>query len=124
MPTFAQKQNQPQQPSSGNLARSNMVSPVASHAHDVLHLQRTIGSQAVLRLLQARAEGFEARTDIEVNSEIPATTRFALRTGGRSRRRAGNAHARVTATRRLLLWARMRDVSDGAVGSGASALAD
>jgi hypothetical protein len=48
-----------------------MVSPAASHAHDILHLQRTIGNQAVLRLLQAEPNG------LEVGPVSEATTRFA-----------------------------------------------
>ena len=62
MRTFAQKRNQPQRKSSANLTRSNTFAPVPGHAaNPFLHLQSTIGNQAVLRLLQARADGLDAR---------------------------------------------------------------
>ena len=49
MRTFAQKQNQPQKPVSSSLARLNMATPGPDHReHPILHLQRTIGNQAVL----------------------------------------------------------------------------
>jgi hypothetical protein len=57
MRTFAQKQNQPQKPVSSSLARSNTAAPGLHHrAALILHLQRTIGNQAVLRMLQTHAE--------------------------------------------------------------------
>lgn len=60
MRTFAQKQNQPQKPVSSSLARSHTATPALHHRADlILHLQRTIGNQAVQRLLQANAEEFE-----------------------------------------------------------------
>lgn len=78
MRTFAQKQNQPQQKSSANLTRSNALAPAASHGtHALLNVQRTLGNQAVPRLLRARADGLEAGFDTEVDAEIPATARFA-----------------------------------------------
>jgi hypothetical protein len=53
MRTFAQKQNQPQKPVSSNLARPNMATLGPDHSeHPTLHLQRTIGNQAVQRMLQ------------------------------------------------------------------------
>src|ERR1041384_6937931 len=84
MRTFVQKQNQPQQKSSACLTRSNRLAPAASQsANSLLHLQHTIGNQAMLRLLQARADGLEASSDTEVNptteirSETVTTTPFA-----------------------------------------------
>src|SRR5690348_15530355 len=53
MHTFAPKQNQPEQKSSTNLTRSNVSAYASSHkAPPLLHFQRTIGNQAVLRSLQ------------------------------------------------------------------------
>jgi outer membrane protein OmpA-like peptidoglycan-associated protein len=64
MKTFAQKQNQHQQKSSANLATQNTPKSVTSPGeHPLLHLQRTIGNQAVLRLLQAGADGLESDVD-------------------------------------------------------------
>lgn len=61
MHSFAHKQNQPRQKSSTHFIKSNKSAAVVSHeAHPLLHLQRTIGNQAVLRLLQARADGLES----------------------------------------------------------------
>ena len=84
MRTFAQKQNQPRQESSARLTRPNALAPAASQeTHPLLDLQRTIGNQALLRLLKASADGLEtgARTDVsptaEGRSETPTTTRFA-----------------------------------------------
>jgi hypothetical protein len=84
MRAFAQKQNQLQQKSSANLKRSNASAPAASHdAHPLLQLQRTIGNQAVMRLLQARADGLAAASHIEIGpttegrSENPTTNSFA-----------------------------------------------
>jgi hypothetical protein len=58
MRIFAQKQNQPQQKSSADLTRSNAASTAAAgrQLHPLLHLQRTIGNQGVLRLLRARSD--------------------------------------------------------------------
>jgi hypothetical protein len=78
MHTFAQKENQSEQKSSANLIRSSTPVPAVNHqANPLLNLQRTIGNQAVLRLLQARADDLEARSRIEVDSESRATGRFA-----------------------------------------------
>ena len=61
MRTFAQKQNQPQKRVSSNLARPNMATlgPDQSE-HLILHLQRTIGNQAVQRMLQTHSEELKA----------------------------------------------------------------
>jgi hypothetical protein len=57
MRTFAQKQNQPQKPVSSSLALSNTATRGLHHPADrILHLQRTIRNQAVLRMLQTQAE--------------------------------------------------------------------
>jgi hypothetical protein len=84
MPTFAQKQNQPQQKSSETLTRSKRLAPAASYeAQQILHLQHTIGNQAALRLLRGGADRVDAASDTEdgstteVRSETPTTTRFA-----------------------------------------------
>jgi hypothetical protein len=56
MRTFAQRQAQPQKPVSSNLARSHTATPRQQHILNiVLHLQRTIGNQAVQRMLQTHA---------------------------------------------------------------------
>jgi hypothetical protein len=61
MRTLAQKQNQPQKRVSSSLARSNTAtSGPTLHSHPLPHLQRTIGNQAVLRMLQTDVEKPEA----------------------------------------------------------------
>lgn len=60
MRTFAQKQNQPQEQASANLARSNTAS-----------LQRTIGNQAMQRAVQIHAENLKA------GLHAPSSPRFA-----------------------------------------------
>jgi hypothetical protein len=84
MRAFAEKQNQPQQKSSAGLTRSNRLLTAASQsANPLMYLQRTIGNQATLRLLQAGANCPEASSDTEasptteIGSETPTTTRFA-----------------------------------------------
>jgi hypothetical protein len=58
MKVHAQKQNKTQQRTSSNPTRSVAKPLVASHVvHPLIHLQRTIGNQAVQRLLDANAEG-------------------------------------------------------------------
>jgi hypothetical protein len=55
MQTFAQKQTQSQQPTSSSPALSNLATPGLNRRADLmLHLQRTIGNQAVLRMLQTQ----------------------------------------------------------------------
>ena len=72
MRTFAQKQNQPQKQLSSSLARSNTATSEPNfQSYPILHLQRTIGNQAVQRLLQAKPDDLEAR------SSINEVTRFA-----------------------------------------------
>ena len=62
MRTFAQKQNQPQKQVSPGLARSNTSAPGLHHRADlILDLQRTIGNQAVQRILQTNVEELKAR---------------------------------------------------------------
>jgi hypothetical protein len=54
MRIFAQKQDLPHKPLSSILARPDRTIPgSAQHEHPILHLQQTIGNQAVQRLLQA-----------------------------------------------------------------------
>ena len=52
MRTLARKQKQPLRQSSANFTASNSESVASDRAHQILHLERTIGNQAVLRLLQ------------------------------------------------------------------------
>lgn len=69
MRTFAQKQHQPQKQVSSSLGRSNTAPTRPNlHSHPLLHLQRTIGNQAVLRLLQAKAEEPEVRLTAAASS--------------------------------------------------------
>jgi hypothetical protein len=71
MKTFAQNQKQSQQQSSTELTRPNRVVPAASHqASAVLHLQRTIGNQAALRLPGAEAEGLDAISRAEASANF------------------------------------------------------
>ena len=61
MRNFAQKQNQPQERVSPSLARSNTAtSGPIHHTHPILHLQRTIGNQAMQRLLRAKSGDLNA----------------------------------------------------------------
>ena len=72
MRAHAQKQPHSQQQLGLNIRRSSGKSLATSHTvHTVLDLQRTIGNQAVQRLLHANAEG------LEMGSDTSATTRFA-----------------------------------------------
>jgi len=72
MLTSAQKQNQPQEPVSSSAARSKTPTRRSDHhEHLILHLQRTIGNQAVQRLLQPNAEEFKA------GSANPAAPRYS-----------------------------------------------
>ena len=72
MRVHAQKQNQSQRQVSPNITRSNAKPPPANHTvHSILHLQRTIGNQAVQRLLHPNAEALEA------GSDTTPTSRFA-----------------------------------------------
>jgi hypothetical protein len=58
MRTFIQKQNEAQQQSSSNIMRPSAVHHAKSHpTHPILQLQRTIGNQAVQRMLQAKSNG-------------------------------------------------------------------
>src|SRR5215470_9000328 len=71
MRTFVQKHTQPQSSSS---ARSNIATPGLNHRADlILHLQRTIGNQAVRRMLQIRTEG----TEVELTGRQQEAQRFA-----------------------------------------------
>jgi hypothetical protein len=62
MRSFVQKQNQPQKTNSTSLARSHTATPALHHRADlILNLQRTVGNQAVQRMLPTNAEESEAR---------------------------------------------------------------
>ena len=73
MKTFVEKQNQRQQKPSAILAKQNTRASTAHHElHPLLHLQRTIGNQAVLRLLQAgNAPRVLARQPADVEEDKP-----------------------------------------------------
>lgn len=72
MRAFAQKQNLSQGQATSDLARRNTAtSRSAHHLPPIMHLQRTLGNQAVQWLLQAKPD------DLEVRSSINGVTRFA-----------------------------------------------
>lgn len=72
MPTFAQRQNLSQGKATSDLARRNTVtSRPIHHSHPILHLQSTLGNQAVQRLLQAK------RGDLQARSRMNQVPRFA-----------------------------------------------
>jgi hypothetical protein len=84
MRTFAQKPNANQQTASAKSAiprRAQVERGLEGGA--VLHLQRTIGNQAVQRLLQSRTEESEA-TLASRNGAIPPSVHQALSSPGRS----------------------------------------
>jgi hypothetical protein len=57
MQTFAQQQKQLRKPGATSLARANIATAESAHReHPLIHLQRTIGNQAVQRMVQAHAE--------------------------------------------------------------------
>lgn len=96
MRAFVRKQNQPQKPVPPSLARPNMATfGPYDHVHSVLHLQRTIGNQAVLRALQTDVAEHEAGLTGSVLprlghdfSMIPAHPPSAGNTGGAVVKRA------------------------------------
>ena len=72
MRTYAEKSKATRQAKSANPARtSRAFSEQSREVHHILHLQRTIGNQAVQRLLQSKTEDLE---DVSLNSASP---RFA-----------------------------------------------
>ena len=72
MRTFAKEQNHPQQRVSSSITRlSTAAAPLGQQAHRIVRLQRTLGNQAVPRLLQAKPDDLEAR------SSTKGVTRFA-----------------------------------------------
>ena len=61
MRTFAQKQKQPQKTESSSLARPNTATPRLNHRVElILHLQHTMGNQAVQRSLQTNSDELKA----------------------------------------------------------------
>jgi len=71
MRIFARKQNQPQKPASSSFARLNTaILGLTHHANPLLQLQRTIGNQAVRRMLQTHAEELKATTRVRPSSAI------------------------------------------------------
>lgn len=79
MKTFAEKQNQRQQKSTANLTKQHRLTPPAIHeVHPLMHLQRTIGNQAVLRFLQAaRAGAVKAEPQMQPLQLSPSGERIA-----------------------------------------------
>jgi hypothetical protein len=71
MHTFAQKQNPPQQTPKLNRTRTSSAVSLTKQVHPILPLQRTIGNQAVLRLLQAKTG------ELEADSAAPTLSRTA-----------------------------------------------
>jgi Domain of unknown function (DUF4157) len=71
MRTFVRKQNPPQRTPTLNRTGTSSAVSATRQVHTILHLQRTIGNQAVQRLLRASADG------LDVGSGATATTRFA-----------------------------------------------
>src|SRR5215217_8938546 len=72
MRTFARTQHQPQKQVSANWFRSNTAAAGSTpRSHPILHLQRTIGNQAVLRMMLANAE------EANVSLASAASPRFA-----------------------------------------------
>lgn len=72
MRTFAQKQDQPREQVSSSFARSNTaILGTNHHANLLLHLQHTIGNQAVQQMRQTHSE------ELEVGSTSTAASRFA-----------------------------------------------
>src|ERR1044072_8723801 len=67
MLTFSRKQNQPQPESSSLTQSKTPAAPTSPEAHPLLHLQRTVGNQAVLQLLQAGGDGPEAASYTEAS---------------------------------------------------------
>jgi hypothetical protein len=60
MSSFSLKQNQPQQRTSSDTAsRKALAHSTSHHEHPILNLQRTIGNQAVLRLMRAGSQAGE-----------------------------------------------------------------
>jgi hypothetical protein len=76
--TLKRKQKQPQQNLSANLKSSYTLAPAASNrAHPILHLQRTMGNQAVLWLLQSRQDGLavgSAHAPITIQPRLAVNT--------------------------------------------------
>ncbi len=78
MRTFAHGQKPTRQTKSAIAkAQNGTFAAQPDEVRSILHLQRTIGNQAVLRSLQARADGLEAGSVTEVDSETPAAARSA-----------------------------------------------
>jgi hypothetical protein len=75
MPTFAQKQNQPKAQVSSRLVRPQLATPYAGSCNHPIHdLQRIIGNQAVLRMLQIPAEPGVAREHLQRKEDRASTS--------------------------------------------------
>lgn len=71
MQTFARKQNQPQEPVSSSLARSNIVKSAPDYdRHPIQQLQRGIGNQAMQRMLQNHVGEPEARSTVAISPRL------------------------------------------------------
>jgi hypothetical protein len=80
--TLKRKQTQSQQDSSPNLKSSYARAAAASNrAHPILHLQRTMGNQAVLWLLQTQQDGLAVGS---AHAPITTQPRLAVNTPGDS----------------------------------------
>ena len=63
MQSYAQRQNRLQKPVASSLARPKMATPKSTpREHPIFRLQRAMGNQAVLRMLQTHAE--ECETEV------------------------------------------------------------
>jgi Domain of unknown function (DUF4157) len=81
MRAYAQKQNQLQKPVSSSLARHNMATLGPDHSkHPLLHLQRTMGNQAVQRMLQSHPE--ERKAGLSGTASLHLQTKLTINKPG------------------------------------------
>jgi hypothetical protein len=79
MPTSAPKQKQLQQEVAASLGRSGAATHgPAPPAHPILHLQRTIGNQAVGRLLQAKLDDHQTHPRIDKATGLRLQTKLKV----------------------------------------------
>lgn len=107
MRTFAQKQNPTQQPKASQLTESaksmksgRVFSGPSYDVHSILHLQRTIGNQAVQRLIQENPKDSRSETSVppiiqEVLSAAGASQPLDSTTRGFMESRFGHNFSRV-----------------------------
>ena len=88
MRTFAQRQNLSQRRATSDFARRNTVASRSIHSYPTLHLQRTIGNQAVLRLVrQAESNDLEARSGTKEVTRLAPESTHVLQQGSGSLQR-------------------------------------